>query len=150
MNEYKITIDFNSAPQQSAQQEEQLQPQLVPSGSAGDGFNPKKLIKTLGASALVAGAFKWQLSLVGRNQGASIVQEKINSAMSVAGMLGGIGAGFAAGGAIGGMLAIAGVGLSLAKDIEQYNYNARWENIGLSLAKERAGSSSAVNRSRNV
>lgn len=149
MNEYKITIDFSAKTPQTPGGEEQPNNPTTPK-SQDDGFNPSKLIKTLGSSALVAGTFKWQLSLVGRNQGASIVQDKINSAMSIAGMLGGIGAGFASGGPVGGMLAIAGVGLSIAKDVEQYNYNARWENIGLSLAKERAGSSSAVNRSRNV
>lgn len=147
--EYRIVVDFNTKdtkPDKKVDTGEETAETKV----AEDGFNTKSLVKKIGASALVAGAFQWQVSLVGRNQGNSLTQEKINGAMSLAGMIGGVAMGFKAGGVLGGALAIAGVGLSLAKNVEQYNYDARWQNIGLSLSRERAGTSSAVNRSRNV
>ena len=158
MATYKIVIDFNtpndpnpSTPETPSVPSTPSVPNApTPIDNAGQGFDAMKVVKAVGASALVAGAFKWQLSLVGRNQGNALTQEKINSAMTLAGQVGGIAAGFAAGGPLGGVLAIAGVGLSYVKDIEQYSYEAKWENIGLSLSRERAGTSSAVNRSRNV
>lgn len=164
MATYKIVIDFNtpntpnpstpSNPDTPSVPSTPTTPSVptapTPIDNAGQGFDAMKAVKAVGASALVAGAFKWQLSLVGRNQGNSLTQEKINGAMSIAGQIGGIATGFAVGGPLGGVLAIAGVGLSYVKDIEQYNYEAKWEKVGLSLSRERAGSSSAFNRSRNV
>lgn len=148
--EYKIVIDFNTPKTPKKDDKVDTGESTKENKQVDDGFDTKSLVKKIGASALVAGTFKWQVSLIGRNQGNALVQEKINGAMSLAGMVGGVALGFKAGGVIGGALAIAGVGLSLAKDIEQYNYDARWQNVGLSLARERAGTSSAVNRSRNV
>lgn len=148
--EYKIVVDFNSPNKPKKDDKVDTGERTKENTQVDDGFDTKSLVKKIGASALVAGTFKWGVSLVGRNQGNSLTQEKINGAMSLAGMVGGVALGFKAGGVLGGALAIAGVGLSLAKDIEQYNYDARWQNIGLSLARERAGTSSAVNRSRNV
>lgn len=148
--EYKIVVDFNSPNTPKKDDKVDTGESTKENTQVDDGFDTKSLVKKIGASALVAGTFKWGVSLVGRNQGNSLTQEKINGAMSLAGMVGGVALGFKAGGVLGGALAIAGVGLSLAKDIEQYNYDARWQNVGLSLARERAGTSSAVNRSRNV
>lgn len=148
--EYKIVVDFNSPNKPEKDDKVDTGESTKDNTQVDDGFDTKSLVKKIGASALVAGTFKWGVSLVGRNQGNSLTQEKINGAMSLAGMVGGVALGFKAGGVLGGALAIAGVGLSLAKDMEQYNYDARWQNIGLSLARERAGTSSAVNRSRNV
>ena len=148
--EYKIVIDFNTPKTPKKDDKVDTGESTKDNKQVDDGFDTKSLVKKIGASALVAGTFKWGVSLVGRNQGNSLAQEKINGAMSLAGMVGGVALGFKAGGVLGGALAIAGVGLSLAKDMEQYNYDARWQNIGLSLARERAGTSSAVNRSRNV
>lgn len=148
--EYKIVIDFNTPKTPKKDDKVDTGESTKDNKQVDDGFDTKSLVKKIGASALVAGTFKWGVSLVGRNQGNSLTQEKINGAMSLAGMVGGVALGFKAGGVLGGALAIAGVGLSLAKDIEQYNYDARWQNVGLSLARERAGTSSAVNRSRNV
>ena len=99
---------------------------------------------------VAAQTVKWQVSLVGRNHGSALMQEKINAGLQIAGTIGAIGIAFAKGGIIGGTAAVAGLGIKFVKDIEQYDYNARWENIGLSLARERLGSSAAVNRSRNV
>ena len=148
--EYKIVIDFNTPKTPKKDDKVDTGESTKDNKQVDDGFDTKSLVKKIGASALVAGTFKWGVSLVGRNQGNSLTQEKINGAMSLAGMVGGVALGFKAGGVLGGALAIAGVGLSLAKDIEQYNYDLRWQNVGLSLARERAGTSSAVNRSRNV
>lgn len=148
--EYKIVVDFNSPNKPKKDDKVDTGESTKDNTQVDDGFDTKSLVKKIGASALVAGTFKWGVSLVGRNQGNALVQEKINGAMSLAGMVGGVALGFKAGGVLGGALAIAGVGLSLAKDMEQYNYDARWQNVGLSLARERAGTSSAVNRSRNV
>ena len=82
--------------------------------------------------------------------GSSLVQEKIDAAMSIATQGIGIATAFVAGGPVAGIAATAMAGMNLIKQVEQYNYNARWENIGLNLSRERLGSSAAVNRSRNV
>ena len=110
----------------------------------------KALFKRVVIGTAIAETIQWQVSLIGRNQGSSLMQEKINAGLQIAGTVGAIGIAFAKGGVVAGTAALAGVAIKLGKDIEQYNYNARWENIGLSLSRERLGSSAAVNRSRNV
>ena len=110
----------------------------------------RSFFKKVGVGTVAADAFRWQASLVGRNTGSSLMQEKVNSMMSIAGASIGIATAFAAGGVVGGIAATAMVSMKLIKDVEQYNYETRWENIGLSLSRERLGSSAAVNRSRNV
>jgi len=110
----------------------------------------KSFFKKVVVGTVVAETVQWQVSLIGRNQGSSLMQEKINAGIQIATTVGAIGIAFAKGGVFAGTAALAGVGIKLAKDVEQYQYNARWENIGLSLSRERLGSSAAVNRSRNV
>ena len=150
---YSCVLDFgetnDTTPQRkkrAAEREEEEQQKFSQSLSQ----ETKAFFKTVAIGTVVAQTAQWQVSLVGRNQGSSLVQEKINAGLQIAGTIGAIGIAFAKGGIIGGTAAVAGLGIKFVKDIEQYDYNARWENIGLSLARERLGSSAAVNRSRNV
>ena len=88
--EYKIVVDFNTKAKESGKEIDTGE-STKDNVQVDDGFDTKSLVKKIGASALVAGTFKWQVSLIGRNQGNAIVQEKINGAMSLAGMVGGEG-----------------------------------------------------------
>jgi len=106
----------------------------------------KMFAKATAIPALAISTFKWQASLVGRNTGNSDLQQKIDAGMTIAGQVGMIAGGFAVGGLIGGMAAIAGVGLSYAKETEANMYNRKWENIGITQRQLRAGPS--LNRSR--
>lgn len=96
---------------------------------------------------------EWQISFVGRNTSNSLLQEKINYGMSVAGQtLSSVGT-FALGAALGNpFMMIAGVTsginsiINYAKQQEQYNYDKMWESRELVYARERA--SMSYNRSR--
>lgn len=108
-------------------------------------FFKKTVVMGVGVQAV-----QWQISLIGRNQGSSLMQEKINAGMQIGAMAAGVGAAAITGGPVGAAAAVSAIGLKLIKDQEQYAYNARWENINLALSRERLGTSAAMNRSRNV
>lgn len=110
----------------------------------------QKFFKTVIVGTVVVGTAKWQASLVGRNMGSSLVQEKIDAGLQIATTVGGFVAAAATGNYVAAAAIAVGTGLNMIKQVEQYNYNARWENINLSLSRERLGSSAAINRSRNV
>lgn len=93
---------------------------------------------------------QWRVSLIGRNTGSSLAQEKINATMQIGATLIGIGTAFVKGGPVAGIAASLMVGTKLIKDEEQYRYEAQWEGINRSIANERLGTSAAINRSRNV
>lgn len=93
---------------------------------------------------------QWRVSLVGRNTGSALAQEKINATMQIGATLIGVGAAFVKGGPVAGIAASLMVGTKLIKDEEQYRYEAQWEGINRSIANERLGTSAAINRSRNV
>lgn len=98
--------------------------------------------------------FQWQVGLVGRNMGNSLVQEKINYGMQLAGQIGSSVGMFGLGAALGNpLMMIAGVTsgintlINYAQQQEQFNYERNMENVSRALLMERAGPS--FNRSRN-
>ena len=113
----------------------------------------KNIAPVASALSVAKDIFSWQISLVGRNMGNSLVQKKIdlsmqlaNQTLSTVGMLvGGIATlnPVMIFGAISGAISTA---IDYAKEAEQINYEKRWESISLGLARERAGAS--LNRSR--
>lgn len=122
-----------------------------------DIYGAYKAIKGFAPVAATAGItgsiFQWQISLVGRNTGNSLVQDKINYGMQLAGQIGSSVGIFGLGAALGSpLMMIAGVtsGISTlinyAKQREQFNYERTWESRELVYARERAGMS--YNRSR--
>lgn len=106
----------------------------------------KSFAKAIPGANLVKQTFDWQVSLIGRNTGSQIAQDKANAVMKIASQVGGTAMAFAVGGPVGGFLAMAGVALSYAREAEQTNYDRNIENINRSLLRERAGAS--FNRSR--
>lgn len=113
----------------------------------------KNIAPVASALSVAKDIFSWQISLVGRNMGNSLVQKKIDLSMQIAnqtlstvGMLvGGIATlnPVMIFGAISGAISTA---IDYAKEAEQISYEKRWESISLGLARERA--SASLNRSR--
>lgn len=113
----------------------------------------KNIATVASALSVAKDIFSWQISLVGRNMGNSLVQKKIDLSMQIAnqtlstvGMLvGGIATlnPVMIFGAISGAISTA---IDYAKEAEQISYEKRWESISLGLARERA--SASLNRSR--
>lgn len=113
----------------------------------------KNIAPVASALSVAKDIFSWQISLVGRNMGNSLVQKKIDLSMQIAnqtlstvGMLvGGIATlnPVMIFGAISGAISTV---IDYAKEAEQISYEKRWESISLGLARERAGAS--LNRSR--
>lgn len=105
------------------------------------------------ATSVAKHIFQWQVGLVGRNTGNSLVQEKINYGMQLAGQIGSSVGVFGLGAALGNpLMMIAGVTsgintlINYAQQREQFNYERTWESRELVYARERAGMS--YNRSR--
>lgn len=105
------------------------------------------------ATSVAKHIFQWQIGLVGRNTGNSLVQEKINYGMQLAGQIGSSVGVFGLGAALGNpLMMIAGVTsgintlINYAQQREQFNYERTWESRELVYARERAGMS--YNRSR--
>ena len=105
------------------------------------------------ATSMAKNIFQWQIGLVGRNTGNSLVQEKINYGMQLAGQIGSSVGMFGLGAALGNpLMMIAGVTsgintlINYAQQREQFNYERTWESRELVYARERAGMS--YNRSR--
>lgn len=105
------------------------------------------------ATSVTKHIFQWQIGLVGRNTGNSLVQEKINYGMQLAGQIGSSVGVFGLGAALGNpLMMIAGVTsgintlINYAQQREQFNYERTWESRELVYARERAGMS--YNRSR--
>lgn len=113
----------------------------------------KNIAPVASALSVAKDIFSWQISLVGRNMGNSLVQKKIDLSMQIAnqtlstvGMLvGGIATlnPVMIFGAISGAISTA---IDYAKEAEQISYEKRWESVSLGLVRERAGAS--LNRSR--
>lgn len=106
----------------------------------------KTFAKAIPGANLIKQSFDWGVSLIGRNTGSQIAQDKANAAMKIVAQVGGTAMAFAAGGPVGGFLAMAGMALSYVREAEQANYDKEMENIHRSLLRERAGAS--FNRSR--
>ena len=110
----------------------------------------QKFFKTVVVGTVLVGTAKWQASLVGRNMGSSLVQDKINAGLQIATTVGAFTAAVATQNYVAAAAIAVGTGMNMIKQTEQYNYEAKWENIGNALSRERLGSSAAINRSRNV
>lgn len=153
--EYKITVNFGG--QGEGDSSFAVPEPTSPQDSKGSSWDPisggknfltdmKGFAKAIPGASIIKQTFDWQVSLVGRYTGSEAAQQRANAGMTIAGQVGGIVMGFAAGGAVGGLLAIAATGLSYLKEIDQSNYDRKWENIDLRLQRERGGVS--LNRSR--
>lgn len=103
-------------------------------------------LATAGVSGLALSAVKYHLGNVYTRQGDSHKQDKLNEAMGIGAKAAGVGIAFAAGGIVGGAIALAAWGLDIAKRVDEYNYNAKIEQINLGATRARAGAS--MNRSR--
>lgn len=126
-------------------------------GWLNDIYGAYKTIKgfapIVAATSVAKNIFQWQIGLVGRNTGNSLVQEKINYGMQLAGQISSSVGMFGLGAALGNpLMMIAGVTsgintlINYAQQQEQFNYERTWESRELVYARERAGMS--YNRSR--
>lgn len=106
----------------------------------------KSFAKAWNGIATVRQAASWHVSVVERDMGNDNVANKISAIGSIASQAGTIIGSFAVGGPIAGILAMATVGISYAKQAEQFNYESRWEGYAMQQSQMRAGPS--FNRSR--
>lgn len=119
------------------------------SGAAADKSQntlAKTVAKVWSASALVRTGVEAGEQIISRDMGNERVQAKISAVNSLVTQGVGVGLAFAVGGILGGVAALATVGISYGREVEQYNYNKRWESYSLQRTYERAGPS--FNRSR--
>lgn len=105
------------------------------------------------AGSVAKNLITWQVGLVGRNMGNSLVQQKINFGMQVASQVATTGGLFIGGLMTGNPLMLLGAATSAintvigyAKQAEQFTYDRGMENVSRALLMERAGPS--FNRSR--
>ena len=112
------------------------------------GFAPVAAVGAIGKQL-----FSWQLDIVYRNNGNALMKQKIDAGFQLAGQAAAAGGLFVAGIATANPLLLLGAATSAittaigyGREYEQYNYERRWEGIGLAYARERAGMS--YNKSR--
>lgn len=105
------------------------------------------------AGSVAKDIFQWQVSLVGRDMGSSLMQQKIDTGMQIASQAITTAGLFIGGLATGNPLLLLGAATSAittmigyAKQQEQFSHDRSWENRSLVYARERAGAS--YNRSR--
>ncbi len=163
MAEYKITVDFKDSSgggsnkekgYQSVFSEQAPTASLGGTGNAGDGesgFNHfvqgvKAFANAIPAAQIVKSEFQWQVSLIGRYSGSQQAQDIANASMKIAGQVGGIAMAFATGNYVAGGLMTIGTLFGYAREAEENTYQRKWENIGNTIGRERAGAS--FNRSR--
>lgn len=160
MAEYKITVDFKSSGGGSKKEKGY---QSVFSEWADDikngikeinGNSPfnqtvqgiQALANVIPAAQIVKSGFDWQVSLIGRYKGSQQAQDVANASMKIAGQVGGIALAFATGNYVAGGLMTIGTLFGYAREAEENTYQRKWENIGNTIGRERAGAS--FNRSR--
>lgn len=161
MAEYKITVDFKDSGGGSSKKEKGYQSVFsewaddIKSGIKeinGDSkFNHfvqgvQAFANVIPAAQIVKSGFDWQVSLIGRYKGSQQAQDIANASMKIAGQVGGIALAFATGNYVAGTLMTAGTLLGYAREAEENAYQRKWENIGNTIGRERAGAS--FNRSR--
>lgn len=98
------------------------------------------------ATSLIRTGVEATEQIITRNMGNSQAVAKIGAINSLVTKGVGIGLAFAVGRPLAGGLAIASEGISYGRQVEQYNYDKRWEQVSLQRTFERAGPS--FNRSR--
>lgn len=161
MAEYKITVDFKSSGGGGSKKEKGYQSVFsewaddIKSGIKeinGDSpFNQtvqgiQALANVIPAAQIVKSGFDWQVSLIGRYKGSQQAQDIANASMKIAGQVGGIALAFATGNYVAGGLMTIGTLFGYAREAEENTYQRKWENIGNTIGRERAGAS--FNRSR--
>ena len=161
MAEYKITVDFKSSGGGSSKKEKGYQSVFsewaddIKSGikeiNGNSPFNQtvqgiQALANVIPAAQIVKSGFDWQVSLIGRYKGSQQAQDIANASMKIAGQVGGIALAFATGNYVAGGLMTIGTLFGYAREAEENTYQRKWENIGNTIGRERAGAS--FNRSR--
>lgn len=161
MAEYKITVDFKSSGGGGSKKEKGYQSVFsewaddIKSGIKeinGDSkFNHfvqgvQAFANVIPAAQIVKSGFDWQVSLIGRYKGSQQAQDIANASMKIAGQVGGIALAFATGNYVAGGLMTIGTLFGYAREAEENTYQRKWENIGNTIGRERAGAS--FNRSR--
>lgn len=106
----------------------------------------KAFAQAIPGASLIKQSFDWGVSIIGRETGSQVAQDKANAIMKLVGQAGSTAMAFAIGGPLGGTLALASTALQYAREGEQKAYNRSVENINLRLLRERGGPS--LNRSR--
>lgn len=161
MAEYKITVDFKSSGGGGSKKEKGYQSVFsewaddIKSGikeiNGNSPFNQtvqgiQALANVIPAAQIVKSGFDWQVSLIGRYKGSQQAQDVANASMKIAGQVGGIALAFATGNYVAGGLMTIGTLFGYAREAEENTYQRKWENIGNTIGRERAGAS--FNRSR--
>lgn len=162
MAEYKITVDFKGSGGGGSKKDKGYQSVFsewaddIKSGiskvNGGDSnFNHfvegvQSFANVIPAAQIVKSGFEWQVSLIGRYKGSQQAQDVANAAMTIAGQVGGIALAFGTGNYVAGTLMTLGTLFGYAKEAEENTYQRKWENIGNTIGRERAGAS--FNRSR--
>lgn len=161
MADYKITVDFKSTGGGGSKKEKGYQSVFsewaddIKSGIKeinGDSkFNHfvqgvQAFANVIPAAQIVKSGFDWQVSLIGRYKGSQQAQDIANASMKIAGQVGGIALAFATGNYVAGGLMTIGTLFGYAREAEENTYQRKWENIGNTIGRERAGAS--FNRSR--
>lgn len=143
MSRYELVVSFDEMRQEQERPrlagEEQQAPQQKEAEST------KRMAGGIGAVMLARNAIVWHMDIVGRNKGSTDIKQKIESISSLGGQLLSVGIAFGISPVMG-AVATAGVALNYLKQMEQYNYEQRWERYALGEARLRAGAS--YNRSR--
>lgn len=143
MSRYELVVSFDEMRQEQERPrlagEEQQAPQQQEAEST------KRMAGGIGAVMLARNAIVWHMDIVGRNKGSTDIKQKIESISSLGGQLLSVGIAFGISPVMG-AVATVGVALNYLKQMEQYNYEQRWERYALGEARLRAGAS--YNRSR--
>lgn len=148
-NTYKVIFEDKRSEESTAGGSSATQATGQAAGGANDKTKntlAKTVAKVWSASALVRTGIEATEQIIARDMGNRVVQGKINAVNSLVKQGVGLGLAFAVGGPVAGGLAIASIGISYAQQLEQYEYERRWERNSLQRAYERAGPS--FNRSR--
>lgn len=162
MAEYKITVNFNDSGGGNGNKKKKGYQSVfaqwadsvkgvINDANSDSPFNQTvKGIQTLAnvipATQIVKSAFDWQVSLVGRYAGSQRAQNVADATMKVAGQIGGIALAFGTGNYVAGTMMTISTIIGYAKEAEENRYARKWENIGNTISRERAGAS--YNRSR--
>lgn len=152
MSDYSITIKVensggssNSMGQSNATETEEL----VQGSNKSSLSTLKKAVAATGAVAMGTKALNYISTRVYPETGNRQLQDNINATKQVGGQILGIIGGFVAGGIPGGLLAMTGVLLDYAFQMDTYAYNQSMENTILNIQRERMGvGGMAISRSR--
>ena len=106
----------------------------------------KTVAKVWSSTALLRTTLDATMQIVSRNEGNSLINERYKAVKGVGTTALTLGLAFAVGGVGAGLTATAAVAISYGRQIEQFNYERRWEMYGLTEKRARAGAN--FNRSK--